>query len=708
MGDRAGSLKGADGQGSARRAARREQPLQRLLRSLRPVRGLPMWVRYCVTTMIIAGLCGVRAELGGEIGPSPYLLFFPGIFMVAFAFDRGSGLYAALLSTVLVLDLREPGQHSLVSNVGAGIGLVLFCAFGLFTAATIEALRRTVDELGESEETLERDMAMRAAAEAALAESEARFRTTFELAAVGVAMVGLDGSWLGVNPQLCAILSYRPDELKQKSFQDITHPDDLHADFDHVRRLLAGEITSYSTEKRYFRKDGGLVWILLSVAVVRNGGGVPQHFVSVVQDITERKAAEAVLARDRAELERLVEERTAALMRAAEDRRRAEEALRHGEKLQAVGQLTGEIIHDFNNFLQVIGSGVQLLRRETVEDSKRLAILDGMGKAAKNAAGLTGRLLAFARRQSLRPSTFDLNLRLIDMAGMLRQTLANRVTLTTDLGPELWPVRVDPDQFEVAILNLVVNARDAMPSGGTVTIATRNAHLAGSELRGDFVEVTVRDTGLGMSPALLARVFEPFFTTKGPNKGTGLGLAQVQGFVKQSGGDAVIESAPGEGTTVRLRLPRGAEQVPQPREAGGEVADMIVRAAGKCVLVVDDNADVAAFAEAILRELGYTTRRAADASEALAVLEGGTQLDAVFTDVVMPGPMNGLGLARRLRETWPGVAVVLTSGYSEALANSPGPLFWEVLTKPYRLDELGAALDRALASTDRMRSVCAD
>ena len=680
-------------------AVPRTSRLRRVLRSLRPIQGLPVWARYAAATVIVVALFGIRALLGSELGPSPYLLFFPGIIFAALAFDRGSGFYATALSAVLTTRLPANTGTGLV-NVGAGIGLALFVIVGVFCAAVIEALRHTVDELGESERRLEHDIIERERAESALAEGEARFRTTFELAAVGVALVGLDGRWLQVNPRLASMLGYTREELLARTFQDITHPDDLARDLAHLRRLLEGEISRYEMEKRYFRKDGSVIWIELAVALVRGPDGGPTHYISVIQEISARKAAEAVLTRDRVELERLVEHRTAALMRAADDQRRAEEALRQGEKLQAVGQLTGGIAHDFNNFLQVIGGGIELLRKEQLAPERRSKILDGMTKAAHNAADLTARLLAFARRQALRPQVFDLNARLDEMVGMLQHSVSSKVTLAMDLADSLWPVRVDPDQLETAILNLVVNARDAMPLGGTVTIATRNTVLAGSDSTGEFVDLMIRDQGEGMPPALLTRVFEPFFTTKGPDRGTGLGLAQVHGFVKQSGGDALIESAPGQGTSVTLRLPRAAEPAAPVRESGAELAQMMVRAAGKRVLIVEDNADVAAFAEAILRELGYSTERAANASEALAALERGTKVDAVFTDVVMPGPLNGLELAARLRETRPDLPVVLASGYSDALAEWQGKRVWEVLAKPYRLDELGAALERALAQRE--------
>ncbi|HYZ61966.1 MAG TPA: PAS domain S-box protein, partial [Acetobacteraceae bacterium] len=639
-------------------AGTRKRVLKLVLQRLRPFRSLPFWARYGIGTAAVLGFYALRQALGAELSGTPYLLFFVPIILISFVFDRGTGFYATILAAALA---------SLVGGrqmLGAGVAVGLFVAIGLFCATLIEALRLTVEELSDSEEKLERYIAARERVEAALAETEARFRTAFELAAVGVALVGLDGRWLRVNPALCKMLGYTEAELMEKTFQDITHPDDVARDLEAVDKLLAGEIPEYSLEKRYICKHGSVLWILLSVALVRDAAGRPSYFISVVKNIAARKEAEAVLARDRAQLERLVEQRTAALMRAAEERRRAEEALRQGEKLQAVGQLTGGIAHDFNNFLQVIGGGVQLLRRPGLGEERRSVILDGMAKATQNAAELTGRLLAFARKQKLRPETFDLNARLESISGMVRHTLRERAELVMDLSADLWPVRVDPHQLDVAVLNLAANARDAMGEArGTLTLRTRNTVLGlGTERgeAGEYVELLIADDGEGMPPAVLARVFEPFFTTKGPNQGTGLGLAQVHGFVKQSGGDIALESAPGQGTRVTLRLPRAdAEPVPEPVALEPEVTEMMGRAAGKSVLVVDDNAEVASFAATMLAELGYTTHRASDAAEALRVLASGNQVDAVFSDIVMPGPMNGVELAARLRDTHPRVAVVL-------------------------------------------------
>jgi len=481
---------------------------------------------------------------------------------------------------------------------------------------------------------------------------------------------------------------------------------EAYIDPDDRARLLAavGEAVRtkgvFELEHRVRRVDGSLGWTLSRAVPLLSEAGDIEEWVGAASDITGRKEVEGALARHRTGLERMVEERTAALLREVEERRKAEESLRQGEKLQAVGQLTGGIAHDFNNILQVVSSGAQLLKLPRLAEEKRAVVLDGMIKASQNAKELTARLLAFARKQTLQPAPFDLNARLGGMSELLRSTLGSRGRVETDFAPDLWPAMADPGQLEVAVLNLAANARDAMqPGGGTLTFTTRNAALDATPERagGDYVRLAVKDTGKGMPPAVLARVFEPFFTTKGVDKGTGLGLAQAHGFAKQSRGDIAVESVVGGGTTVTFHLPRATVAVtavapPPEKGTGGGVLE---RSAGRTVLVVDDNPDVAAFAAAMLEALGFATRRAANAAEALAAVEEGGPVDAVFSDVVMPGAMDGARLATELRRRFPRLPVVLATGYSEVLAEGGGQAVAEVLGKPYRLDDLAAAMERA-------------
>jgi PAS domain S-box-containing protein len=553
------------------------------------------------------------------------------------------------------------------------------------------------------------DIQERKAAEEALKESEERFRSIAKATSDAIWDWNMRTDVVWWNEGVSAIFGHPRESVGPDAawWYDNIHPDDRGRVLDDIHGVIDRAEQYWEHEYRFRCGDGGFLDVLDRGYTIQDEAGKTIRMVGGMRDITERKRAEGALVRHRAELERLVEERTAALLREAEERRRAEEAARQGEKLQAVGQLTGGIAHDFNNILQVVSSGAQLLKSPRLDERRRAVVLDGMVQAAQNAKELTGRLLAFARKQPLRPETFDLNARLLGMAKLLRGTLGGRIRVATDLAPGLWPVRIDPHQLEVALVNLAVNARDAMPpeGGGTLVLRTRNLRLGNSPERpaGEYVCLAVKDTGRGMPPAVLARVFEPFFTTKVQGKGTGLGLAQVHGFAKQSGGDVTVESAPGEGTSVVLHLPRAAaaevEAKAKAKAAGqpAEVGQLMERAAGRAVLVVEDNADVADFACTMLEGLGYATRRAGSAREALELLDAGETVDAVFSDVVMPGGMSGLDLAVALQRRLPRLAVVLATGYSDALAGWRGAMPAEVLSKPYRLEEVAAALERALA-----------
>jgi CheY-like chemotaxis protein len=351
------------------------------------------------------------------------------------------------------------------------------------------------------------------------------------------------------------------------------------------------------------------------------------------------------------------------------------------------------VAHDFNNLLQVVSSGANLLRSDQLGAEERQAVLESLTRAGESARELTGRLLAFARRQTLRPEAFALPARLEAMRESLRATLGPACRLELALPEDLWPVHADPGQFEIALLNLAGNARDAMPAGGVLRLEAANA--AGPEGGPAQLRITLRDQGQGMAPAVLERIFEPFFTTKPPGRGTGLGLAQVHGFTIQSSGSIAVESAPGKGTAVTLHLPALRGGLPA-GTAEGAVIDALNSSAGRSVLVVEDNEDAGAFAAALLRELGYATSRAGTGEEALAMIEAGPLPDAIFSDIAMPGAVDGVSLAEHLQRQHPGIAVVLATGYSDRLAAAGGLTEVTVLQKPYRLDELATALLQAL------------
>jgi signal transduction histidine kinase/ActR/RegA family two-component response regulator len=370
------------------------------------------------------------------------------------------------------------------------------------------------------------------------------------------------------------------------------------------------------------------------------------------------------------------------------ERAKAEEQLRQAQKMQALGQLTGGIAHDFNNLLTVIQGSADILRRPELAEEKRIRFAEAIVQTAGRAATLTGQLLAFARRQPLQPEVIDLNQRILAMIDLLDRTLGEEIEVRTELASELCAVEADPAQLESALLNIAVNARDAMPDGGALTVRTREVR---TEDGNRAVALAVSDTGSGIDPEALARVFEPFFTTKSVGKGTGLGLSQVYGFATQSGGDATVESESGKGTTVTITLPCSTGSPAAQLEESGEPS---AHRTGS-ILVVDDNEEVGAFAEVLLTELGHRVIRAQSAEHALEIIDGSPP-DAVFTDVVMPG-MSGLELAEELLRRWPGLPIVLTTGYSDKVtAMGTGGL--PVLFKPYRLESLAGILDKVLAA----------
>ena len=407
------------------------------------------------------------------------------------------------------------------------------------------------------------------------------------------------------------------------------------------------------------------------------------------------------------QLERLVVERTRALAESNEqlrvemaERARVEETLRQAQKIEAIGRLTGGVAHDFNNLLMVISGGLDMLDRQA-DPARRRRLMDGMIQAAQRGASLTRKLLAFSRRQELRPEPVDIARQIGGMRELLDRSLRGDVHVMFDFPDTLWPVEVDPGELELVVLNLAVNARDAMPTGGTIVVRGENLpNWKDDEVAGDYVRLSVVDTGTGMTDDVRLRVFEPFFTTKDIGKGSGLGLAQVYGFAKQSRGSVCIDSEVGRGTAIALYLPRSEHA------ASGRQHHLVDlhrprlrhRDEGRILLVEDDD-EVAALVSEMLRQLGYEVTRAASAAAALGALADGRAVDLVFSDVMMPGGMNGVELAREIQKRRSDVPILLTSGYSGAAVHAAKEAGVRILSKPYRIDELAAALDAAKAET---------
>jgi len=391
--------------------------------------------------------------------------------------------------------------------------------------------------------------------------------------------------------------------------------------------------------------------------------------------------------------------RTERLHDEAERREAAEDALRQGQRLEAIGQLTGGVAHDFNNLLMIVSGTVQRLRRHLTDDTQK-QLLDTITNATQRGESLTRQLLAFSRRQMLQPGVIDLAERLPEIKDMLSRSLRGDIDIRLGIPRRPCAVKVDPSELELALLNLAVNARDAMPSGGTLTITAKPVSLRGKPaeegLNGEFVALRIADTGTGIPPDVLPHVFEPFFTTKEVGKGTGLGLSQVYGFARQSGGAATITTSR-RGTAVTLLLPRTWEAAAQP---GPQAAAAGVAPRAGTVLLVEDNAEVAEVGQAYLEQLGYQVVHAARGQAGLDLIEREDNIDVVFSDILMPGGMNGVDMAHIVRRRFPGIAVLLTTGYSSSAQDAVRQGF-EVLQKPYDL----AALQRALREA-RRKTAC--
>jgi len=432
--------------------------------------------------------------------------------------------------------------------------------------------------------------------------------------------------------------------------------------------IAAGE-GKFEAEGWRMRKDGSRFWASVVIDPIHDEQGELIGFAKITRDMTEKRLAQ-------------------------EELDSAREALAQAQKMEAVGRLTGGVAHDFNNLLTVICSSVDLLRRPGIGEEKRERYLNAIAETAERAAKLTGQLLAFARRQPLQSELFSVRDRIERLKQIVASLVGSPIQLAFDVAEDAGSVDADPSQFETAILNMVINARDAMPGGGTLTIAARTAERApstggGPARQGRFVAISIDDSGSGMDAETVSRIFEPFFTTKEAGKGTGLGLSQAYGFAKQSGGEIVVDSRPGEGTTFTLYLPRASREAvakanePPPVETGALVS--------RCILIVEDNEAVGEFAVNLLAELGQEVRWAADAEAAIAMIEAAPgAFDLVFSDVVMPG-INGINLAHEITARWPELPVVLTSGYSHVLAEE-GSHGFELLKKPYSIDGLTGIL----------------
>ena len=476
----------------------------------------------------------------------------------------------------------------------------------------------------------------------------------------------------------------------------------------HIAALQMGQKASRLMGERQeifgLRKGGAEFPAEASIAMV--GGSEKKSFLAVLRDITERKRTQEILANHARELELRVRERTAELEAEIARREEAQAQLIQSQRMEAFGQLTGGVAHDFNNLLTIITGNLELMFPE-LETQKARGHIKRALEASEMASRLTSRLLTFARRRRLEPRVIDLNELVLGMAEIVQRAIGAHISLSTILTPELWLTRADPSEVENAVLNLVINARDAMPRGGRMVVETRNAAFGDDEIasgvrKGKFVVISVTDTGVGMLPEVAARAFEPFFTTKPTGRGTGLGLSTIYGFAQQTGGHVTLYSEVGKGTTVSLYLPRAAD-LTDPGEIRVQDDEIIFARNSETVLVVEDNPDVREVTLERIEGLGYVVLEAASAPEAIKVLGANPDVQLVLTDVVMPGGMSGFELAQWIGENRPGVAVVCTSGFAEGASGQQGmgnPPACAMLHKPYGRAELSKVLTAALAAKD--------
>ncbi|MHB2206358.1 ATP-binding protein [Methylobacterium sp. CM6257] len=562
-----------------------------------------------------------------------------------------------------------------------------------------------------------KDVTARRAAEERLRASEALARENVERVQLALAAGAIIGTWhwdipadqftvdegfaraFGLDPALGR------EGIPLAKIVETVHPDDQAGLAVAIDAVIARG-GAYAHQYRVRRADGRYYWIEANGRVDRAPDGTPLSFPGVLLDVEERRAVEQE--RDRAAaalralnetLEQRVAERTAELLR-------AEEQLRQSQKMEAVGQLTGGLAHDFNNLLAGISGSLELMNTRIAQGryqdvDRYLAAAQG---AAKRAAALTHRLLAFSRRQALEPKATNVNTLISGMVELIQRTVGPSVQIETVGIAGLWPALVDPSQLENALLNLCINARDAMPEGGRITIETANRWIDRHAAKehdmpeGQYLSLCVTDTGTGMTPDVIAKAFDPFFTTKPTGEGTGLGLSMIYGFAKQSGGQVRIYSEVGEGTTVCLYLPRHTGDA-EHDEVLPETGLLPFAEAGETVLIVDDEPTVRMLVTDVLGDLGYTAVEAADGAGGLKVLQSGARVDLLITDVGLPGGLNGRQMADAARITRPDLKVLFITGFAENALLTNGQLEpgMAVLTKPFAVDTLAARIRELIA-----------
>jgi PAS domain S-box-containing protein len=519
------------------------------------------------------------------------------------------------------------------------------------------------------------DVSARKLAELASARNDQRFRAAFAASVHGMAVVSPVGTVEYANEALKSFLGRSDLDVATPGFEGLLHSEDRIVFLQGLRQLLSGERHAFQSEMRFVKTDGALARGATSVALVRNEQGGTEQLVVQIVDTTERS---------------LIDER-----------------LQRAQKMEAIGQLTGGMAHDFNNLLTIIAGNLEMLKSKLPLDEKNDKRVEEAIEASRKGADLTRRLLAFARKQELEPRETAINTLVSGMQELMARTLGEHVELHVTTMPGEPQSLIDPSQLESAILNLAINARDAMPHGGKLTIETSAAHLDHvyaaknpDVVPGEYVLVAVSDNGTGMAPEVVERIFQPFFTTKEQGKGSGLGLAMVYGFIKQSGGHIQVYSEVGHGTSFKMYLPARKNAMSSPSPVADAATETPAKRRTK-ILVVEDQEAVRAVACSFLEDFGYDIIEAGDGFEALSRLQEHADIDLMFSDVVMPGGMNGFDLAQAAQSMNPALKVVHTSGYPKgAMVHQDEPRFKEgmIIMKPYRREDLQQIIADALAA----------
>jgi len=629
-----------------------------------------------VTAAALAVAVGLRLlVLGLERGLGPSVTYFPALICATILVGARWGWVA--LAAAVALNFAFPSPLAAMDSLTL---LALFVVSGALTVVVCQGFRGGLIRLDEA-------AAAQVATQRTLEVTESRFRTLADSAPILMWVTRTDGKREFANKAYVDFLAVTYQEAIDFDWRRVLHPDDMARI---LQEQVVGEASRqlFTLEARYRRHDGEYRWIR-SVSQPRWGpDGSFAGFVGVGYDISDAKRAEEDLKR----INDLLAERVEA---ALTERDEAEAALRRAQKLEAVGQLTGGVAHDFNNLLTVIIGALDLMQRHPDDAARRERMIEAAQGAARRGERLTQQLLAFSRRQALKPEAVHVDALLKDTEPLLRRAVGEAVTLIVAPSAHDAVVNLDPSQFEAAIMNLVVNARDATPAGGMIRIETLCVQVQTRQIEGleagDYLCVGVHDTGEGMDADTIARAFEPFFTTKAPGRGTGLGLSQVYGFARQSGGAATIDSAPGKGSTVCMYLPRVTGEAAA-LAAPGEAAAAAQRGPKLTVLLVEDDAQVAELVDAMLGELGHEVIRADNAEAALAVLKTDELVDLMLTDLIMPGDKSGVELAREAVRLRPSLPVILSSGYTGEVLTAAEHTPWPLLRKPYGPEQLARTI----------------